>query len=92
LTGENIGSVLIDLDMERLITAKLGGVPPELLEGTPLENAHAMMKNGRFERIKLAFGSDAANVPSWRLAIPGLRGRQSFQDLEIENGAIVITK
>ena len=92
MTGENIGSVLIDLDMERFITAKLSNVPPELLEGTPVENAHSMMKNGRFERIKLAFGSDAANVPSWRLTIPGLRGRQTFQDLEIESGAIVITR
>jgi hypothetical protein len=92
LAGENIGSVLIDLDMERLITTKLSNVPPELLDGSPAENAQSMMKNGRFERIKLAFGLDAANVPSWRLPIPGLRGRQTFHDLEIDSGAIVITK
>jgi hypothetical protein len=82
--------VLIDEAMEKLITSRLECISPDALEGSGSENAQAMMKGGRFERFKCAFGSDAANIPSLRLAVPGLIRRETFQHLDIVNGAMVI--
>jgi hypothetical protein len=77
--------------MERFISDKLNGVPTELLEGSPTKNAQTMMRGGRFERVKCAFGSDVANVSSLRLPVPGLTRRDTFAHLDILNGAMAIT-
>jgi hypothetical protein len=78
------------MDMEKLVTARLASIPADVLEGSASENAQTMMKGGRFERFKCAFGSDAANVPSLRLPVPGLIRRETFGHLDITNGAMVI--
>jgi hypothetical protein len=78
------------MDMEKLVTARLARIPADALEGRPSDNAQTMMKGGRFERFKCAFGSDAANVPSLRLPVPGLTRRETFGELDITNGAMVI--
>lgn len=89
--GRNIGSALIDFEMERFIRDKLNGVPIEVLEGSPQNNAHSMMKGGRFERFKCAFGSDLSDLSSLRLPVPGLTRQDTFAHLDIRNGAMIIT-
>lgn len=77
--------------MERYISDRLNGVPADVLEGSPVNNAQAMMRGGRFERFKCAFGSDVSNVLSLRLPVPGLTRQDNFAHLDIINGAIAIT-
>ena len=77
--------------MERFICDRLNGIPVQVLEGTPQKNAHSMMREGRFERFKCAFGSDVSDVSSLRISVPGLTRQDNFAHLDIKNGAMVIT-
>lgn len=89
--GKNIGSALIDFEMEAFVRDRLSNIPAESLEGSAASNAQSMMRGGRFERFKCAFGSDVANVSSLRLRVPGLTNRDSFAHLDIANGSMAIT-
>jgi hypothetical protein len=89
--GKNIGSALIDFEMEASVRDRLLNIPAEYLEGSAASNAQSMMRGGRFERFKCAFGSDVANVSSLRLRVPGLTHRDTFAHLDITNGSMAIT-
>ena len=87
--GRNIGSALIDHDMEQLLIAKLAGLPSRMLERGPTKTAQVMMKD-TFEILKCAFGSDAANMPAIKLKVPGLSTQDNFPHLDITRGKMDI--
>lgn len=86
--GVNAGSALIDMDMQKLIFERLKAIPG-------LGNLHEIQKiaqqmiNGQFLKIKHAFGNDGTNIPTLRLAVPGLN-RRDIPNLDIINGELVI--
>ena len=75
--------------MEHFLATTLAGLPTGLIPKGAEVAAQAMMK-GRFERFKCAFGSDAANVPTMKLRVPGLERHQSFEQLDIIDGMMII--
>lgn len=75
--------------MEHFLATTLANLPAGLLPKGAEVTAQAMME-GRFERFKCAFGSDAANVPTMKLKVPGLERHQSFEQLDITDGMMII--
>ena len=88
--GEAIGSTLIDFRVQKLLTERLETIRHHL-RGEPRVIAEQMMR-GRFERFKCAFGSEASNMPSLPLYVPGLPPGFDFPQARIMDSKMIITK
>ncbi|KAL4982809.1 hypothetical protein BDW68DRAFT_194927 [Aspergillus falconensis] len=69
--GRPIGSVFIDRALHKLITGRLSKVTDHLLQAP--EFIAWKMLSGRFQRLKCAFGTDAARTPFLSLDVPFLK-------------------
>ncbi|KAL4802510.1 hypothetical protein BDV18DRAFT_146855 [Aspergillus unguis] len=69
--GRPIGSVFIDRTMHRVITDILSKVQHELTE--PPDYVAWKMLSERYQRLKCAFGTEAAKNPEFTLEVPCLR-------------------
>lgn len=68
--GREIGSALIDIRMQQMLTERLN-IAQQYLHAPAQEIAEKMML-GKFERFKCAFGSPGVSVPRIFLPVPGL--------------------
>ncbi|KAL5358279.1 hypothetical protein BJX96DRAFT_173296 [Aspergillus floccosus] len=87
--GRPIGSVFIDRTVHKHITERLSKVKDSLLH-TPDHVAWKML-SGRFQRLKCAFGTEAARTPTITLPVPFLRDPTSnLSAAEIRDGQMII--
>ncbi|KAI9367444.1 hypothetical protein BJX61DRAFT_551448 [Aspergillus egyptiacus] len=87
--GRPIGSVFIDRAIHKLITERLSKVKDELLERP--EHIAWKMLTGRFQRLKCAFGTEAARTPCLSLDVPFLKNPETaLPDAGISDGQMRI--
>ncbi|KAF9882737.1 hypothetical protein FE257_005328 [Aspergillus nanangensis] len=87
--GRPIGSVFIDRAIHRHIIERLSKVKDSLLH-TPDHVAWKML-SGRFQRLKCAFGTEAARTPTISLPVPFLKSSTSnLSAAEICDGQMII--
>ncbi|RDW72344.1 Hsp70 family protein [Aspergillus mulundensis] len=87
--GRPIGSVFIDRAIHKLIAERLSKATDHLLQ-TPEYTAWKMI-SGRFQRLKCAFGTDAAKTPFLSLDVPFLKDqRVDLPEAGISNGSMRI--
>jgi hypothetical protein len=70
-TGRPIGSVFIDRAIHKLIATRLSKVEDHLSQ--PAGFVAWKMLSGRFQRLKCAFGTEAARTPYLSLEVPFLK-------------------
>ncbi|RHZ63243.1 Hsp70 family protein [Aspergillus thermomutatus] len=88
--GRPIGSVFVDRGMHSLICERLSKVHHRL-NLSPSHTAWRMIL-GRFQRLKCAFGTAAAaNTPSLKLDVPGLKPGPDLPEVEIYDGQMSIS-
>ncbi|KAF4215748.1 hypothetical protein CNMCM6805_003332 [Aspergillus fumigatiaffinis] len=88
--GRPIGSVFIDRGMHSLICERLSKLHNRL-DMSPSHTAWRMIL-GRFQRLKCAFGtSAAANTPSLKLDVPGLKPGPDLPEAEVYDGQMSIS-
>ncbi|GIJ87125.1 hypothetical protein Asppvi_006029 [Aspergillus pseudoviridinutans] len=88
--GRPIGSVFIDRGMHSLICERLSKVH-DRLDMSPSHTAWRMIL-GRFQRLKCAFGTAAAaNTPSLKLDVPGLKPGPDLPEADIYDGQMSIS-
>ncbi|KAF7506955.1 hypothetical protein GJ744_011086 [Endocarpon pusillum] len=88
--GINVGSALIDWDLEMLIRERLAAVPALGGERERGVMARTMVRGDQFQVAKHAFGSEGAVWPTIPLSIPGLDKRTCGPD--ILNGELSIRR
>ncbi|KAL5046570.1 hypothetical protein BDW71DRAFT_181912 [Aspergillus fruticulosus] len=69
--GRPIGSVFIDRAVHRYISERLSKIADDLTQ--PSELVAWKMLSGKFQRLKCAFGTEAARTPNLSLEVPCLK-------------------
>jgi hypothetical protein len=90
LAGIDVGSTLIDMQMEKFITERLAAFAGFGGENERHEIARAMIREDDFQTAKHAFGSEGADWPTIPLSVPGLHRKIRAPD--IANGVLRIRK
>jgi hypothetical protein len=86
--GREIGSALIDIEVQKDLTERLRRIQDLLPR--PAKKVAEMMMSGRFERFKCDFGNPATAAHSLFLAVPGLPPGSDYASLGIVDSRIEI--
>ena len=88
--GEAVGSTLIDIKIEGIITERLARIA-NLLSDIPEKVARSMMTSG-FETFKCSFGITTRDEFDLLLPIPGLPPGMNYPTAHIRNSTMTITR
>ena len=88
--GRAIGSALIDMKFKQQLSERLDKIASYLMHD-PDTTAENMMTQGKFERLKCSFGSNAtSNLPTIPLNVTGMAAGMAFPTLKIEDSKMTI--